>query len=331
MSETNVPYLCGGIYFSLIIQAKKTRTKARDKLQGGSDGLKEPDVMKGLVEVVTGDSFISSEGKTFKKCTTEFKTCQKYGTTYIPFTEPSVVSSFNSSLKRKDPDLLCRMSEFINRFINEIRSEWLVKALVEVIQQDEDINSSETFAISQKQIVSKKELNNILEVELPVFLLSVLGFILNKRQDNSKGRPTFEAWHMQNGPQTQWKYRANIGTSNLNRINVKTKIEAIKTDKSDIFKTCDTEMGTPSKTATERISDKFLASGQAIADVLGKAIENLADEMDKNSPTIQNESEASEQPKDESNTTIIQHQTNVVQNGDNNINLTNNGTINIKF
>jgi len=90
-------------------------------------------------------------------------------------------------------------------------------------------------------------------------------------------------------------------------------------------------MGTPSKTATERISDKFLASGQAIADVLGKAIENLADEMDKNSPTIQNESEASEQPKDESNTTIIQHQTNVVQNGDNNINLTNNGTINIKF
>ena len=31
------------------------------------------------------------------------------------------------------------------------------------------------------------------------------------------------------------------------------------------------------------------------------------------------------------NTTIIQQQTNVVQNGDNNINLTNNGTINFKI
>lgn len=31
------------------------------------------------------------------------------------------------------------------------------------------------------------------------------------------------------------------------------------------------------------------------------------------------------------NTTVIQQQTNVVQNGDNNINLTNNGTINIKL
>lgn len=37
-----------------------------------------------------------------------------------------------------------------------------------------------------------------------------------------------------------------------------------------------------------------------------------------------------EEPSNQ-NTTVIQQQTNVVQNGDNNINLTNNGTINIKL
>lgn len=127
MTPTKVPYLCGGILFSLILQARKTRTKARDKYHGGSDGLKDTDVMMGLVEVVTGDSFVSSQGKTFGKCTTQFKTCQDYGTTYIPFTDSSVISSFTSSVKQKDPDLLKRMSEFINKYINEMRSEWLVR------------------------------------------------------------------------------------------------------------------------------------------------------------------------------------------------------------
>ena len=60
-----MPYLCGGILFSLILQARKTRTKTRDKLKGGSDGLKDTDVMMGLVEVVTGDCFDSAQGTTF--------------------------------------------------------------------------------------------------------------------------------------------------------------------------------------------------------------------------------------------------------------------------
>ena len=91
-----MPYLSGGILISFILQARKTRTKTRDKLKGGSDGLKDTDVMMGLVEVVTGDCFDSAQGTTFGKCTTQFKTCQDYGTTYIPFTGPSVISSFNS-------------------------------------------------------------------------------------------------------------------------------------------------------------------------------------------------------------------------------------------
>ncbi len=76
---TMMPYLCGGILFSLILQARKTRTKTRDKLKGGSDGLKDTDVMMGLVEVVTGDCFDSAQGTTFGKCTTQFKTSRITG------------------------------------------------------------------------------------------------------------------------------------------------------------------------------------------------------------------------------------------------------------
>ena len=51
MTPNNVPYLCGGILFSIILQARKQRTQARDKYNGGSDGLKDTDVMSGLVHL----------------------------------------------------------------------------------------------------------------------------------------------------------------------------------------------------------------------------------------------------------------------------------------
>lgn len=330
MIPTKVPYLCGGILFSLILQARKTRTKARDKLYGGSDGLKDTDVMMGLVKVVTGDCFTSSQGNTFAKCTTQFKTCQDYGTTYIPFTDSSVVSTFNSSVKQKDPDLLKRMSEFINKYINELRSEWLVKALFEVIQNDNEIDPNTPFAVSSKIETAKKDLDNITEVELPIFLIAVFSFILNERKENSKGRSTFETWHTQSGPKAPWKYKANVGATIERSVTVKINCEpnepALIT--ANISDSLVSEV--PKQSATDRINDKILASGQALADACGKAMENLADEMDEKSSPPNDEADSQEH-KEEVTTTIIQQQTNVVQNGDNNINLTNNGTINIKL
>ena len=277
MTPIQVPYLCGGTLFSLLLQARKTRTKARDKFNGGSDGLKETDVMMGLVEVVTGDSFDSSQGKTFAKATSQFKTCQEYGPTYIPFTEPSVISAFNDSIKQKSPDLLIRMSEFIKQYINEMRSEWLVKALIEVIQKDDEIPEGNLFSISLEREVARKEFDSITDVELPMFLLSVIGFILNERKDNTKGRSTFEAWHTQSGSQSPWKYKATVGSLITRSIAVKTEYEIPKPEVAD--------SDTPEKSATERINDHILAAGQALADAWGNAMQNLADELDGKSAT----------------------------------------------
>ena len=285
MNPTKVPYLCGGILFSLILQARKTRTKARDKYNSGSDGLKDTDVMMGLVKVVTGDSFESAQGGTFGKCTTQFKTCQDYGTTYIPFTDPSVISSYNSSVKQKDPDLLNRMSEFINRFINEIRSEWLVKSLIEVIQNDIEIDKDTSFDITLEETVTKDNLNSITEVELPVFLLSVLSFIISERQDNTKGRPTFEAWHTQSGKKSPWKFVSSVGTTNDRNIVVKPVIEVPDMTTTDADSVKDDveviETKNSSKTPKARIEDKILTSGKAVADAWGKVMEAMADDMEK--------------------------------------------------
>ena len=283
MTPTKVPYLCGGILFSLILQARKTRTKARDKFNSGSDGLKDTDVMMGLVKVVTGDSFESAQGGTFGKCTTQFKTCQDYGTTYIPFTDPSVISSYTSSIKQKDPDLLNRMSEFINRFINEMRSEWLVKSLIEVIQNDAEIDKNTLFDIALNKSVTKENLNSITDVELPVFLLSVLHFVITQRSDNTKGRATFEKWHTQSGKKSPWKFVSSVGTTNERSFVIKTTIEDANTSDTsptdDVVEVIKSE--NQPKTPKARIEDKILASGKATADAWGKVMETLADDMEK--------------------------------------------------
>lgn len=283
MTPTKVPYLCGGILFSLILQARKTRIKARDKFNSGSDGLKDTDVMMGLVKVVTGDSFESAQGGTFGKCTTQFKTCQDYGTTYIPFTDPSVISSYTSSIKQKDPDLLNRMSEFINRFINEMRSEWLVKSLIEVIQNDAEIDKNTLFDIALNKSVTKENLNSITDVELPVFLLSILHFVITQRSDNTKGRATFEKWHTQSEKKSPWKFVSSVGTTNERSFVIKTTIEdANNSDTSptdDVVEVIKSE--NQPKTPKARIEDKILASGKAAADAWGKVMETLADDMEK--------------------------------------------------
>lgn len=288
MSESNTPYLCGGIFFTLLLQTRKSRTKARDKFQGGSDGLSETDLLKGLVYVVTGEE-PDILGDTIRKSTTLFKTCQQYGPTYIPFTDPSTINAFNAGINKKSPDLLKRMSEFIDLYISAARMEWLVKALFEVIESDIEIQNDAVFAVSPVAYAKKQELSSVYRVSLSSFLLSVLSFILNERADNSKGRKTFEEWHEQNSCRSRWKFVSNIGNN---------------TDRS---------------------------------------ITVLNDPVTENSPEAEEvplydavyESSSKENNSDDSgyshSQTIIQHQTNVIQNGEKNINMTNNGTINFNF
>lgn len=279
MTPTKVPYLCGGIFFSLILQARKTRTKARDKFQGGSDGLKDTDVMMGLVEVVTGDCFDSAQGSTFGKCTTQFKSCLEYGKTYIPFTDHSVISSFNSLVNKKDPAILKRMSEFIARFINKDRAEWLVKAIFELLQNDEEIPADVIFMTSSNSTTTKNNFENVSEVELPFLLLSVLNFILTKRPDNTKGCSTFETWHKQKTPKSQWKYVGNVGDTISHSITVIMTVDAVTpTENKNNCSEPAPEENT--KTTSERLNEKILASGKAIADVWGKTIEAIADDID---------------------------------------------------
>ena len=218
METEKIPYLCGGILFTLIVQARTPRRKARNKLNGGSDGLNDTDVMDGLIYAVTGCHAPIDSGDSFKIVTNKFKTCQTYGPTYIPFMKKPVIASFDSLYEQKNPDLLFRMSGFVEKFLIESTKEWFVKALIEVIQEDEDIPMDTVFRVKHDTALRKDEFDSISQVSLPVFLISVMHFILNERKDNTLGRATFEAWHSHGKSKSNWVFKSNVGISIKRRI-----------------------------------------------------------------------------------------------------------------
>lgn len=226
MTSTNIPYLCGGIIFDLLLEARKPRHKARDKCKGGSDGLSDPDVMIKFIYIITGED-TNITGETLKKSTSEYKSCRLSHSTYIPFDEISTITTFDAAVKSKNPDLLKRVSEFIDQFINLNKAEWLVKALIEVIVKDVEIAPTDKFTVTREYRANPLELKNVTKVELQPFLLSVLHYMILYRQDNEKGRATFESWFRRTSNRAEWKFSSDIG---------QTMTQSIKVDYIDLSK-----------------------------------------------------------------------------------------------
>ncbi len=223
MTNTNNPYLCGGIFFVLLLQAKRLRYKARDKFQGGTDGLNDTDVMKGLINVVTGQA-VDPYNDSFKKNTSEYKSCKYNGGTYIPFNEVSTISSFDNAVKNKYSDTLDRMSEFTNEYLiveNSEKREWLIKALLDVIEHDVEIKDGDLFYVCRSgDAVSKSVLSQISNIEFEPFLVGVLHYILLNRTINTLGRSTFEFWHTRQSPHSEWNFVSDIGSRIIRSITV---------------------------------------------------------------------------------------------------------------
>lgn len=216
MAPTKIPHLCGGILFGLLYEAKKPRRKAKDKLKGGSDGLTIPGIYAGLIKVVTGEDLSAYAGTTLKKCATNYRKCEDSTGGYVPFTEPATQSAFDSQYKRKDPDLLKRMSGFIDTYLNRTKCEWLVRALIETIQQEQlDIEIAINYADSLKS----SDLHKADSILFLPFLLSVLHYVVMNCPDCESGRPTFETWYSQSSSRAEWKFKSTIG-NNISPMNV---------------------------------------------------------------------------------------------------------------
>ncbi|NMA23661.1 MAG: hypothetical protein GX938_09190 [Spirochaetales bacterium] len=171
----------------------------RERYAGDSDGLSDREIMLAFIKVMSPD-FTVPAGNTFKENTSSYKNCRKNSGTYLPFAVTSAeVRTFDECVRCDYATVLTRMVSFTNDFLEVGKSakkdEHLVKALVEIIRDDNDIPATAVFYINEDGSPSTKaQLLTITAVCFQAFLVGVWHYILMNRPDNTHGRITIQGW-----------------------------------------------------------------------------------------------------------------------------------------
>ncbi|MGN8763796.1 hypothetical protein [Hornefia butyriciproducens] len=214
MTNIEYPRLCGGTFMTLVIQALLQRKKAREHYKGESDKLNDPDVLVGLITVINPD--YEDPGKAVLKTkANDYKSCKLSKGQYLPFGDKLAIEVFDQRVR--DNYLVARndMCIFVDSFIEtgtklqkDVR---LVKALIDLIEQDESIDDSVEFMVGENgDAVRKDQLRNLKRVCLPSFLLGIWHFIVINRKNNKVGQLTYDTWCPENGGGTR-EYEGTMG------------------------------------------------------------------------------------------------------------------------
>ena len=214
MANIEYPRLCGGTFMTLVIQALLQRKKAREHYKGESDKLNDPDVLVGLITVINPD--YEDPGKAVLKTkANDYKSCKLSKGQYLPFGDKLAIEVFDQRVRNNYPAARNDMCIFVDSFIEtgtklqkDVR---LVKALIDLIEQDESIDDSVKFMVGENgDAVRKDQLRNLKRVCLPSFLLGIWHFIVINRKNNKVGQLTYDTWCPENGGGTR-EYEGAMG------------------------------------------------------------------------------------------------------------------------
>ena len=237
MKTKDYPCLCGGTFFTLVLQALRQRMSARDHYDGDSDGLSDPEVLVGLFKVINPDYENPGKGK-LKTIANNFKQGGNSSSVYFPFNDEQVVSAFDNTVRDDYTAALNRMIGFVNDFLDLSEAVHkdvnLVRALVDLISQDQSIGADEEFYIGPSgEKIKEAALGDLKEVCLPSFLLGVWHYVVVNLKDNTIGKKTYDAWCPSTGG-GQRKYTAHMGEGILPDLRVY-MVDPVETLNSEIF------------------------------------------------------------------------------------------------
>ena len=221
MADTKEYVLCGGTFFVLLLKARKQRIAARRNAEGVRDGLSEQEVFEALIKIAF-PNFVAPAGTSFKTYTSNYKACRLSSNEYLPFENTELVDNFDNLVQENYSEALARMSDFIKTYLaDEDYGNWLVKALLEVIESDTSITDELFYIENGSQPYDKKHLLSVEKVELPSFLLGVWHFIVKNRPDNKIGVETYELWHQRpENSRAKHEFISDVGRNKSKKVEV---------------------------------------------------------------------------------------------------------------
>ena len=221
MTINEYPRLCGGTFFTLVLQALQQRMNAREHYDGDSDGLSDPEVLVGLIKVIN-PAYVDPGKEKLKTIVNNYKRCETSTSTYFPFGDDQVISAFDEIIRNNYQTDLNGMIGFVNDFLDVSETVHkdinLVRALVDLVQQDQTIKAGDEFFIGPNGEKKKKAaLGDLKEVCLPSFVLGVWHYVVMNRRDNAVGKKTYDVWCPSNDRAPR-KYTAHMGEGLLDSL-----------------------------------------------------------------------------------------------------------------
>ena len=223
MSNIVYPVLCGGTFFTLILEARNQRTSKRSQHAGELDGLSQPETLAGLGRVVYPEYSEPKNKDTFSTNVSDYKSCENNGTN-LSFLFNQAVTAFDNRVKTQYLTPLRTMGDFVSRFLDvgtsTAQEVWLVKALLDLINADQSIDDSQEFYIAENgHGITKAALRDMSDFCLQTFLLGVWHFVIVNRPDNKSGKATYDIWCPSRG-RAERKYTGTMGVNVTKPINV---------------------------------------------------------------------------------------------------------------
>ena len=216
------PRLCGGTFFTLLTRAMKKHGRARDVYGGSQTGITEANLLKDLIRVFY-PSYPDLALSTERTNASKYKRGNNLGESF-PINDAIALSKFDRSVKNEYKKKLILMNELVVKYLDvETYGIWLIKALLQLIEEDETIPGDAYFYINIVE-VKKDNLDYVDEYVLPGFLLGVWHYIIMQVRDNTVGQWTFAEWHpdlQRINPGARPEFVSSIGTRAEKHIVVK--------------------------------------------------------------------------------------------------------------
>lgn len=231
MTSRDYPRLCGGTFFTLVLEALQPRMRAKEHYRGESDGLSDPEVLIGLIKVINPDYVAPRDPKkALKTKTNEYKACKTSSGEYLPFGDTATIRAFDTRVREDYAATRDAMLGFVERFIDTTPSvakdELLARALIDLIDQDQSIDDNEELYIQEGgQKVKKAAIRSLKKVYLPAFLLGVWHYAVVHRPDNSVGQDTYDEWCPRTGGPRPYKGYMGEGVQHIDMIPLHTVSE----------------------------------------------------------------------------------------------------------
>lgn len=194
MSAKKVPYLCGGVLFTLLKQAAPPSISSQEKLNGVSDCRSAPKMMVDYINALKLNNTIKEKSPS-SKVVSKYINCDENVTKALPFANRLFVSCYDDMVKTQYVKATKKMYEFVLLHLDPNYCRWLVKAILYIIEMDTDIKDSDQFFISPDGMPkTKADIRYMDQFYLPAVLVGVMHYILLYRRNNKAGADTLKEW-----------------------------------------------------------------------------------------------------------------------------------------